>query len=55
MSTFKTFIECIFLCLILFTAAKGDASFPEDTYINALQNSHQTDVGAFNSQKDEVN
>lgn len=54
MSTFKTFIKCIFWCLILFATAKGDASFPEDTYINALQNSHQTDVGAFNSQKYKV-
>lgn len=48
MSNFKAIIQCIFWCVILFTSVKGDASLPEDTYLNALQNSHHTDVGALN-------
>ncbi|KAM7361021.1 uncharacterized protein ACRADG_009271 [Cochliomyia hominivorax] len=43
MSSIKILLS-ILCCTACFTLGKGEASFPEDTYINALQNSHQTDT-----------
>ncbi|KAI8114750.1 hypothetical protein FF38_04437 [Lucilia cuprina] len=44
MSSFTTVLLSVLCCTVCFSLGKGDASFPEDTYINALQNSHQTDT-----------
>ncbi|XP_037810406.1 uncharacterized protein LOC119602778 [Lucilia sericata] len=44
MSAFTTVLLSVLCCTACFSLGKGDASFPEDTYINALQNSHQTDT-----------